>query len=216
MTGRCFFAAVCVVTLGFAWAAGTAHATSGEAHECFSKDIGRRVAGCSKLLAQPDIDTATRAQAYSMRALALSLMGRYSDAIKDYDRALNIRPNFPVALNNRAWAKFRSGQYASAWPDVNRSLRLDPFSPHAHDTRAHLHHVEGRAKAAYDDYRKAMQFGGAQMIKLYQCGLQAQGHYLGPLNGIVSDQLMSGLKTCTEDKSCDPLPPDEECKVAMS
>jgi len=187
-----------------------------ETSECFSKDLGRRLQACSELLAQPGLSDATRASAFAMRALSLSLLGRFQDAINDYDKALAIDPNQPVALNNRAWAKYRSGQHASAWPDIRRSLELDAGSPHAYDTRAHLHQAEGVSKRAYDDYVRAMELGGGEMIKLYQCGLQAEGHYTGAVTGIVTDELLSGLKACTKSRKCDPLPPDEECKVAMS
>ncbi|MEO1694507.1 MAG: tetratricopeptide repeat protein [Pseudomonadota bacterium] len=193
-----------------------ARATSAEALDCYSRDIGRRIEGCTKLLGVPGLGERERASAFAMRALALSLLGRYRDAITDYDRALQIDPNMPVALNNRAWASYRAGDLAAAWPDVKRSLALDPWSPHAFDTRAHLHHAEGNASAALADYKLAMKLGGAEMVKLYQCGLQAAGHYRGPQDGLVNDELISGLKACTADKKCDPLPPDEECKVAMS
>ncbi|MGF1649124.1 MAG: tetratricopeptide repeat protein [Hyphomicrobiaceae bacterium] len=187
-----------------------------EAHPCFARDEGQRIEACSQLLAQPDLDPGTRSTAFAMRALSLSLMGRFEEAILDYDYAIEINPNYAVALNNRAWAKFRSGDFETAWPDVQRSLELDPWSPHAHDTRAHLSHVAGRAEDAYDDYTRAMQLGGQHMTRLYQCGLQAHGHYDGPLNGIVSEILLLGLKACTRDVKCDPLPPDEECREATS
>lgn len=191
-------------------------AASFDKHPCFSRDAGRRIDTCTELLAQPNVPADTRAAAFAMRALTLSLIGRYAEAIKDYDQAIEINPNYPVALNNRAWAQFRSGNYSAAWPDVERSLALDPWSPHAYDTRAHLHHVAGRATQAFEDYKRAMRLGGTEMVRLYQCGLQAHGHYLGPMNGIVSDSLVLGLKACSADKKCDPLPPDEECKAATS
>jgi len=193
-----------------------ARANSFEAHECFSRDVGRRVEACSALLALPGLDKTTRSSAFAMRALALSLLGQYPAAIQDYDQALTLNPDFPVALNNRAWAHYRSGNYSAAWPDVTRSLELDSWSPHAYDTRAHLHHAEGNASAALSDYQQAMRLGGKKMVRLYQCGLQAHGQYLGPLNGIISDVMLSGLKACTQNKKCDPLPPDEECKAATS
>ncbi|MEO0729937.1 MAG: tetratricopeptide repeat protein [Pseudomonadota bacterium] len=194
----------------------SARATAEQSLECYSRDVGRRLAGCTKLLEMPGLAPQERASAYAMRALALSLLGRYAEAVSDYDRALTIDPNMPVALNNRAWAYYRSGNVAKAWPDVSRSLDLDPYSPHAYDTRAHLNQAEGNAQAALSDYKTAMRLGGAEMVKLYQCGLQAKGHYRGPLNGIVNDELLSGLKVCVSQNSCDPLPPDEACKVAMS
>lgn len=212
----CAFVAAGLLAPGPLGGSAPARAANYDTHACFSRDAGRRIGACTELLAQPNVPDDTRAAAFAMRALTLSLIGRYAEAIQDYDQAIDLNPNYPVALNNRAWAQFRSGNYSAAWPDVERSLALDPWSPHAYDTRAHLHHVAGRAAAAFEDYKRAMRLGGAEMVKLYQCGLQAHGHYLGPMNGILSDSLVLGLKACTEDKKCDPLPPDEECKAATS
>ncbi len=191
-------------------------ADTSEAHACFGKDRGNRIDACTQFLQIPGLSPREQASAYAMRALELSLLGRYADAIRDYDSAIRLNPNFPVALNNRAWAYYRSGNVKAAWPDVQQSLKLDPFSGHAHDTRAHLHHAEGNEDAAYRDYRAAMHYGGRKMVRLYQCGLQAQGHYNGPLSGILTEPLLAALKVCVSIRTCDPLPPDEECKPALS
>lgn len=191
-------------------------ATPGTEHPCFQKDYGQRIEACTEFLNMPGLSQHDRASAFAMRALTLSLMGQYTDAIKDYDRAIELNPNFAVALNNRAWANYRMGNVAAAWPDVQRSLELDPWSGHAHDTRAHLRQADGDFEGAFEDYQAAMRFGGARMVRLYQCGLQAHGHYNGPLNGIVTEPLLAALKVCSSSKTCDPLPPDEECKIATS
>ncbi|MCB1511792.1 MAG: tetratricopeptide repeat protein [Hyphomicrobiaceae bacterium] len=185
-------------------------------HDCFGKDMMRRITGCTELLQRPGLDPVRKATALATRALALSILGRYEDAIRDYNLALSIVPNYPVALNNRAWAKFKLGRIAEAEPDVEKSLRLDRTSPHAHDTRAHVRQWQGRQKEALRDYRVAMVLGGARMVKLYQCGLQAHGLYLGPLSGIVTEALEKALGECVKTTKCDPLPPDEECKASLS
>lgn len=185
-------------------------------NDCFANEATMRIRGCTKLLERNNLDPYTRATAYATRALGLSVIGRYTDAIADYDRALQILPEYPVALNNRAWALFKLGRIAEAAPDVEKSLRLDPTSPHAYDTRAHVRQHQGRPDAAFEDYQRAMRLGGSRMVKLYQCGLQGSGHYLGPQTGIITEQLEAALRQCVKSKSCDPLPPDEECKVATS
>ena len=197
-------------------ATGPAAADPLQDHECFGKDNMRRITGCTELLQRPGLDPMTRSTAFAMRALALSLIGRYVEAIQDYDRAIEIIPDYAVALNNRAWAKFKLGRIKEAEPDVEASLRLDRTSPHAHDTRAHVRQWQGRAKEALKDYRIAMRLGGPRMVKLYQCGLQANGLYLGPLSGIITESLERALAECVKTTRCDPLPPDEECKAAIS
>lgn len=186
------------------------------AADCSSEDNERRIAGCSELLAKPGLEPDVAALAYAMRALAYSLKGRYDDAIPDFDRAISINPNFPVALNNRAWAKFKAGRPAQGAEDVERSLAMSPMSPHALDTRAHIRQQLGETASAIADYDLAMRIGGEQMIKLYQCGLQAQGHYNGEIDGQYTAALKEALRLCVSSRSCDPLPPDEECRKATS
>jgi len=188
---------------------------AGLTEACFGPDSGQRIEACSLLLDTPLSDM-ERAMAYAMRALAYSIRGDYQAALPDYDRAIEIRPDFAVALNNRAWAYYRSGNPEAGRIDVEEALRLSPRSPHALDTRAHIRQHFGEREGALRDYRAAMRYGGARMIRLYQCGLQSQGLYQGPLNGIHSADLESALETCVMGAQCDPLPPDEECRRLTS
>ena len=187
-----------------------------DGHDCFGADVMRRIQGCGELIKRPGIAPSVRAHAFALRALALSIIGRYEKAIEDYDQALAIHPDYAVALNNRAWALYKMGKFNQALPDVERSLELDPTSPHAYDTRAHLRQKHGNAEGAYQDYKRAIRLGGAKMVRLYQCGLQARGHYNGPLSGLMSTSLDNALKACVKSPRCDPLPPDEECRDALS
>ena len=53
----------------------------------------------------------TRCSACSTRRLA------------DYDAALKIKPDFPLALNNRAWAYYKLGRPEDGVADVEKALR---------------------------------------------------------------------------------------------
>lgn len=183
--------------------------------DCFGPDNGRRIEACTKLLEMPLLPE-QRSYAYAMRALAFSLQGKYLEAIPDYDKAIDISPDFAVALNNRAWAYFKAGRLEKAAVDVARALELSPDSPHALDTRAHIRQSQGDADGALRDYDSAMRFGGARMVRLYQCGLQAHGLYDGALTGIYSENLRGALETCVKNPGCDPLPADEECRRLTS
>ena len=213
---RTVYFAVAILTIAIAANAGRVHATPLERHDCYSKDVMRRIEGCSELLKLPHLAPSVRAQALALRALALSLVGRYDEAVSDYDQALAIQPDHAVTLNNRAWALYKMGRINEAVPDVEKSIRHDNSSPHAFDTRAHLRQALGETDRAYGDYRRAMGLGGTHMVRLYQCGLQAHGLYHGPVSGIFSESLDTALKACVKRSNCDPLPPDEECKAALS
>jgi tetratricopeptide (TPR) repeat protein len=187
-----------------------------DGHECYGDDNERRIKACSELIDTPGLPADAQSAALAMRALSHSLKGAYDTAIRDYDQAIRITPDFAVALNNRAWAYFKSGRPAMGIHDVEKSLALDPSSPHTYDTRAHIKQWTGQPSAALADYERAMAFGGQRMIKLYQCGLAAAGLYKGPADGFTSFELRRALEACVQGTTCDPLPPDEECKAATS
>lgn len=196
--------------------AAAAASSADDSLDCFSADNERRIVGCTALIERGDTSTAEMSAIHAMRALAYSLKGEYGTAIKDYDVAIQMQPNFAVALNNRAWAYFRWGKAETGLPDVEKSLRLAPTAAHSLDTRAHIKQVMGEPKLALRDYTQAMYFGGAEMIKLYQCGLTEAGLYQGEVDGVWRRELQDALAKCVHDKACDPLPSNEQCRAATS
>jgi tetratricopeptide (TPR) repeat protein len=183
---------------------------------CFGKDNERRIEGCTALIESGAFAQVQLADIYAMRALAYLLKGEYGTAIQDYDKAIDVRPDFAVALNNRAWAYFRWGKAEKGLPDVEESLRLEPTAAYSLDTRAHIRQVTGDPKGALNDYTKAMYFGGLEMIKLYQCGLTEARLYEGRIDGIWRRELQTALEQCVQSTTCDPLPADEHCRPATS
>lgn len=208
--------AAMAVALVLTLLAGGRGAAAEVATDCFSEDWGRRIAGCTAIIESQTTTPAEKSQAYAMRALVLSLQARYGDAIRDYDAAIQLVPNFAVALNNRAWAYFKWGKGAQGLADVEKSLLLNPLSEHTWDTRAHIRQVLGNFSGAFADYEQAVNLGGERMIKLYQCGLAAHGLYKGRLDGNYTEEVRTALKTCAYSRTCDPLPADEECKEPIS
>jgi tetratricopeptide (TPR) repeat protein len=185
--------------------------------DCFGKDNERRISGCTALIESGIVTSqAEIASIYAMRALAHSLKGEYATAIRDYDMAIQMQPNFAVALNNRAWAYFRWGKAANGLSDVEESLRLDPTAGHTLDTRAHIRQVTGDPKGALSDYTKAMYYGGVEMIRLYQCGLTEAGLYEGRIDGVWRRELQEAMEKCVASTRCDPLPADEQCRPSVS
>lgn len=184
--------------------------------DCFGKDNDRRIEGCTALIEGGGMSQAQLASIYAMRALAYSLKGDYATAIRDYDIAIQMQPNFAVALNNRAWAYFRWGKADTALPDVEESLRLDPTAAYTLDTRAHIRQVKGDPKGALHDYTQAMYFGGLEFVRLYQCGLTEAGLYEGRIDGVWRRELQEAMEKCVLSTTCDPLPADEHCRPATS
>lgn len=183
---------------------------------CFGEDNEQRIHGCTTLIERGGLSQLQLADVYSRRALAHSLRGEYATAIRDYDVAIGMQPNFSVALNNRAWAYFRWGKAATGLPDVEASLKLEPNAAYSLDTRAHIRQTMGDPKGALSDYTKAMYYGGREMVKLYQCGLTEAGLYEGQIDGIWRRELQNAMEKCVVSHTCDPLPADEHCRPATS
>lgn len=215
LDAHCRRAVLALAALLLACAASSG-ASSNTIAECFSENNERRIAGCSELIENPYLDAGTKSLAYAMRALALSLEGSLAEALPDYDMAIRLDPSSAMALNNRAWVLYKLNRLSEGLTDVERSLTLAPASPHAYDTRAHLRQALGEPVAALRDYEEAMRFGGEHLVKLYQCGLEAQGIYKGPIDGLYTRDVRRALETCVQSTTCDPLPADEECRAATS
>jgi tetratricopeptide (TPR) repeat protein len=184
--------------------------------DCYSGDFDRQVRGCSALIEDSQLGAIERSNAHSTRALAYSLRTQYEEAIEDYSRALELTPNSPIPLNNRAWAYYRWGKPSRGVNDVEASIRLAPLSGASYDTRAHIRQSMGNPEGAMADYDQAMRYGGQRMIKMYQCGLTQHGLYKGPQDGVPNPELRAALRTCSFSPTCDPLPMDEECRNATS
>jgi tetratricopeptide (TPR) repeat protein len=75
------------------------------------------------------------AQAYFDRACgkgqAMDLLG----AIKDYDEAIKLDPNFGKAYANRGSARFNYGDRKGALDDFNKAVELMPENPGVKELR---------------------------------------------------------------------------------
>ncbi len=184
--------------------------------DCLSDDNERRISGCSAMIETPGLPPEQLSVAYGLRALGYSLKGWFDKAVADYDKAIDLNPDFAAALNNRAWAYYKLGRPQQGAGDVERALRLAPDNPYALDTRAHIHQSTGNPAGALSDYERAMRYGGETIVKLYQCGLRSQSLYFGPLDGVYSGDVKRALRVCINRNGCDPLPPDEDCRPSVS
>ncbi len=118
---------------------------------------------------------ATKSLAYAMRALALSLDGALEQALPDYDNAIKLDPMSSMALNNRAWVNYKLDRL-NRRHGRRRALPQAPRPPaHTLTTRAPTStRRSANAPAALRDYEQATRYGGEHLVKLYQCGLEAQ------------------------------------------
>ena len=192
----------------------TDHARADSYADCMNGKLGQRIASCSAVIDDPATTDLDLERALDIRSVDLTFAKRFSEAMRDLDRVLQLNPQSAEALNGRAWTLYRWKNTADGMDDVNASLRIRGGYAPAWDTRAHLYQLLGQFDKAFNEYEAAIGFGGESFIRMYQCGLRERGLYKGPADGIYSATVRAALHSCAFSASCDPLPEneyEEEC-----
>jgi tetratricopeptide (TPR) repeat protein len=114
------------------------------------------LASCDTALAEkiaaPDV-TATLIN----RGVVRVAMGRYEEAIADYDDAMARAPGNAEVYMDRGLAYSRQGRYDQARADFDHALALGMAGAHlAYFNRAVAQEKSGNLRAAYLDYRQAL------------------------------------------------------------
>ncbi len=96
------------------------------------------------------------AKVHNLLGQALGRLGEPLDAIKSFDRAIAIDPNFADAHGNRANILFDADLSEEALKGFNKALSLKPDSPIELTNRGVLLQELGRHAEALTDYEKAL------------------------------------------------------------
>jgi serine/threonine protein kinase/Flp pilus assembly protein TadD len=97
------------------------------------------------------------ATAYNDSGIAKFKQGELQGAIKDFDEAIRLNPNFVLAYNNRAFAKMNSGDLQGAISDYNEAIRLNPNFAMAYSDRGMAKFNLGDKSGAMDDFNEAIR-----------------------------------------------------------
>jgi tetratricopeptide (TPR) repeat protein len=92
---------------------------------------------------------------YTNRGTTHSKKGNYREAIKEYDKAIEVNPSYTVAYYNRSVAYTKTGQYDRAINDCNKVLQLDPKHANSYYTRGVSYWHLGSKNQAIKDLQAA-------------------------------------------------------------
>jgi tetratricopeptide (TPR) repeat protein len=174
---------------------------------CRSLAADRRVASCTAVIDALGTAPVDRAEAFFLRALSYWEFNQRERAIRDYDAAIRIEPQFAAALNNRADAYLKLGKPGQGQPDIDKALEIAPQDPIYNVTHGQIGQTLGDRDGAMRDHEAAMAFGGERYVRLYQCGLRMARLYRGPVDGILRPALRTALRQCVDlGGNCDPMP----------
>ena len=84
---------------------------------------------------------------------------RYTEAVEDFDRALQLDPNSAFAYANRGISKGYLGRFAEAIDDFDMALQLDPNDALVYSDRGLANARLGRYAEAIEDFDRALALG---------------------------------------------------------
>jgi tetratricopeptide (TPR) repeat protein len=100
-----------------------------------SVDWDRKVAGCTKLLAEPRFPAEALSTIYAARGTGWAAKNDFARAIVDFDASLRLNPKNSVALINRGAAWLLRGETDKAIADLDVAISLDPKNPAIYSSR---------------------------------------------------------------------------------
>ena len=130
-----------------------------QAKECESKKDWDGAIRCwSQVIDLPEISKEYRAGAFNSRGNAFANKGELDTAIRDYDNALKIKPDFAEALYNRGLAFVDKGELDAAIRDFDDVLKLEPDNANALYNRGAVFTEKGELDAAIRDFDHILKF----------------------------------------------------------
>lgn len=102
-------------------------------------------------------DAWQRAEEHLTRGERLAGAHDYEGAIAAYGQALELRPEYAEAFNDRGHAYYWKGQAAPAIADFTRAIELRPAYPNAWNNRGAAYMASGDSALAIPDFSQALR-----------------------------------------------------------
>ena len=100
------------------------------------------------------------------RGYANANLGKYKEAITNYDKAIELNPQRAEVYNNRGIAKSTLGEPEEAIEDYDKAIKLNPQLSEAYNNRGSANCDLGNHEDAIEDYDKAIDLN-PEFAKLY-------------------------------------------------
>ena len=104
------------------------------------------------------------------KGLVKNASGEHKEAIKHYDEAIKINPQFFQAYNNRGNAKSALGKHEEAIEDCDKAIKINPQLFQAYNNRGNAKSESGRHEEAIEDYNKAIEINPQYARAYYNRG----------------------------------------------
>ncbi len=91
------------------------------------------------------------------RGTLYSDLGQFTQAISEYNKAIELNPKYAGAYNNRGGAYSDLGQFKEAISERTKAIELDPKFDRAYYNRGLAYYNSGKVSKAVSDYNKAIK-----------------------------------------------------------
>ena len=99
------------------------------------------------------------ARFYYNRANTYRRAKKFDSAIKDFEKAIDLKPDYAAAYVSLARLDNEIGNYEKAILGLNKALSIEPNNPTIYNTRGNLKMIKGDYDGALDDFKKAKDLG---------------------------------------------------------
>ena len=122
---------------------------------------------------------------YNNRGIDYGEEGKYDLAIKDFTKAIDLKPDYALAYNNRGAVYRSQGEYDLAIEDCNKAIQLKSDYAEPYSNRGAAYRNKGDYKRAIEDYDEAIQLKPNFVQAYYNRGLAY--HEKGELDLAIKD-----------------------------
>jgi Tfp pilus assembly protein PilF len=97
------------------------------------------------------------AEAYYKKGEFYYSKEKYEEAINEYNKAIELKPDFPNAYKNRGNSYYYLKKYEEAIADYRKAIEIKPDFPNAYYNRGLVYYNQQKYKEAIRDYSKAIE-----------------------------------------------------------
>lgn len=124
--------------------------------DALSADEGGEIRFLDEILQESRLSVAARANAHRERGRQYRLAGRYEQALVDFDRAIDAKPQYSEALSGRGETYRLMGRYEEALADFDRAIDLEPEDEWTIASRGETYQSMDRYEEALADFSRAI------------------------------------------------------------
>ncbi|GBU26804.1 hypothetical protein R84B8_00318 [Treponema sp. R8-4-B8] len=129
---------------------------------------------------------------YFKRGTEFFTQGDYDKAMENFNRALQVKPDYAEAFNGRGEIYFSVSQYSEAEKEFSAAIKINPKYERAFFNRGKIYQIYGDYDRGIADYRKAIELNPSnseakeKLADLY-CVRAAQKQENGDISGAIED-----------------------------